>query len=257
MACSLLPVSYPAHSASPIGDFQGGDCIITLSDATLSISSPHEDGHLIASWRYCTIRSFNCSSTEFCFISGRRGPYGVEEYTFKVSPTVMSSLFSVLSKTTGVNIQRDITPSQPGDSSPSSDQSLSSDCYKLLTPPFILTYHPILLVAQKAIRTTLFGLPFLLSKHPATSLNKKGKQTEVTWYLSLFSQPLQSHSRREFCPSSISHSSNPRGQRGRIRWELRCTQLHTMVVHGQQHWHCQRVPAAETRPSGSTRASLL
>ena len=140
MACTLLPVSYPAHSVAPIGDFNGGDCVITLSDARLSISS--HDGHLIATWRYCTIRSFNCSSTDFCFVSGRRGPYGVQEYTFNVSPLVMMMLFSVLSKITGVKIERDFTTTncsnQPGDSIQSSDQSLSSNCYKVANSTFYI-----------------------------------------------------------------------------------------------------------------------
>ena len=133
-------VSYPAYSVSPIGDFGGGDCFITLSDTRLSISS--HDGHLIATWRYCTIRSFNWSSTDFCFISGRRGPYGVQEYTFNVSPSVMMILYSVLSKITGVKIQRDCTTTnctnQPGDSSESRDQNLASNCYKVANSTFYI-----------------------------------------------------------------------------------------------------------------------
>ena len=93
---------YPACSVSPIGSFQGGDCIITLSSTALTISLP--DNHHLATWDYSTIRNFSCSSTLFCFTSGRRGPFGLQEYNFKMSTSTMLSLISALSTTTGVNI---------------------------------------------------------------------------------------------------------------------------------------------------------
>ena len=54
----------------------------------------------------------------------------------------MMILFSVLSKITGVKIQRDCTTTncsnQPGDSSESRDQNLSSNCYKVANSTFYI-----------------------------------------------------------------------------------------------------------------------
>eukprot|EP00731_Ephydatia_muelleri_P005208 Em0002g1384a len=115
MALSRSPVpanltpktaSYPVFSLLPIGDFGGGDCTIVLTSATLSISSssPSPDSRTIATWRYSTIRDFSCTSSLFCFTSGRRGPFGLHKYVFKVSASVMPSLLTTLSTITGVDI---------------------------------------------------------------------------------------------------------------------------------------------------------
>lgn len=73
-----------------------------LSTMALTVTTP--DDRTVAIWRYNTIRDFSCSPMLFCFTSGRRGPYGVHKYIFKVSGSLMPSLLSTLSTITGVDI---------------------------------------------------------------------------------------------------------------------------------------------------------
>eukprot|EP00731_Ephydatia_muelleri_P005207 Em0002g1383a len=88
---------------SEIGHFGGGDCIIALTRIALTVSQPNDNP--IAMWRYSTLRSFRYGSNLFCFVSGRRGPFGAKTYSFKVTPSVRSSLLSVISELLNMTIE--------------------------------------------------------------------------------------------------------------------------------------------------------
>ena len=142
-------VSYPAYSISGIGDFPGGDCLITLSRMDLTISSLDNRG--LATWQYSTIRGFSYSHALglFWFTSGRRGPYGAQEYEFTVHPLKLSSLFSVLSEVTGMKVERYVPVDGVGISEHNVAQQMASDvktqpvgqfpsscCYKVANSTF-------------------------------------------------------------------------------------------------------------------------
>ena len=100
---SITAVRHSAHSMSEIGHFGGGDCVIALTRIALTVSQPNDNP--IAMWRYSTLRSFRYGSNLFCFVSGRRGPFGAKTYSFKVTPSVRSSLLSVISELLNMTIE--------------------------------------------------------------------------------------------------------------------------------------------------------
>ena len=94
----LPTASYPACSIFSIGDFGGGDCLLTLSSTALTISLPGNQ-HL-ATWDYSTISNYGFSSTSFFYFMSSG-----QKYVFKLTPLVKSSLQSVI--TARVDANRD------------------------------------------------------------------------------------------------------------------------------------------------------
>lgn len=56
----------------------------------------------LGKWNFDLIRRFHCQNTHyFSFTSGRRGPYGVQDYTFKLQENDLKQLQLLLSQRTG------------------------------------------------------------------------------------------------------------------------------------------------------------
>lgn len=94
-----------------IGAFSGGECRISLTDSAINISDP--SGVELGSWSYNAIRQFRGDEAvvgTFGFTSGRRGPFGVGNYDFFLSPLYLNELKSTLTKYTGTQLGTEKSP---------------------------------------------------------------------------------------------------------------------------------------------------
>ena len=78
-----------------------GSCLLHLTGAAITIKYMH--GEEIASWPYNVIRQFRTDedTRQFSFFSGRRGPFGVAEYKFDMTESMLQDLQDALTQFTG------------------------------------------------------------------------------------------------------------------------------------------------------------
>ncbi len=83
-----------------VGNY-AGPCYIHLNGEAIVVR--YETGEVINKWPYNCIRQFRAEDEtgKFSFVSGRRGPYGVAEYNFKLPNESLNLLQSALTSFTG------------------------------------------------------------------------------------------------------------------------------------------------------------
>lgn len=95
-----LDNDYGALALNPVGSYLGGVQLkLTPEDITVYDNAGRE----IGAWPYNCIRQFREEKDVFAFTSGRRGPYGVNEYLFQMSPRSLPKLKQTISDYTGEN----------------------------------------------------------------------------------------------------------------------------------------------------------
>ena len=88
----------PAHALTPVRDYKG-PCTLVLSKRSIGVSTDNEN---LGTWPFECIRRFHSQDLNyFSFTSGRRGPYGVCDYTFKIKDEDLKKLQDILSQCTG------------------------------------------------------------------------------------------------------------------------------------------------------------
>ena len=102
---------FHADTLSFVGNFSG-PCIIYLNGEAITVKQ--SNGMEVAKWPYNCIRQFRAEeeSGKFSFVSGRRGPYGVAEYNFNLSDSMLLQLQSALTQFTGARFNQ--VPHGPG-----------------------------------------------------------------------------------------------------------------------------------------------
>ena len=130
----LILSGLPAKTLCNIGTFSG-ECRILLTTSGITISDA--SGVELASWPYNTIRQFRDDEVmKFSFTSGRRGPFGIGEYDFFLTPLYLNELKSTLSKYIGHQVGIETTPEHPqGGTSP--QQELTSAAPPRSEPRYI------------------------------------------------------------------------------------------------------------------------
>ena len=94
MTASCIPV----HALTPVRDYKG-PCTLVLSKRSIGVSTDNEN---LGTWPFECIRRFHSQDLNyFSFTSGRRGPYGVCDYTFKIKDEDLKKLQDILSQCTG------------------------------------------------------------------------------------------------------------------------------------------------------------
>lgn len=80
-----------------IEDFRG-PCTIRVKEDAIIIKK--SNGKEVGNWPYVFIRTFRYDNEKmhFSFVSGRRGPFGVAEYTFKLQSRTFFSLMETVNK---------------------------------------------------------------------------------------------------------------------------------------------------------------
>ena len=132
-----------------VGNFTG-NCLIHLNGQAIVVL---DRGLEINRWPYNCIRQFRAEneSGKFSFVSGRRGPYGVAEYNFRLLSDSLIDLQSVLTEFTGAQFsavapgsgtdQQPLQPQQPLPPYPASMQQQQQPL-----PPYLPAnqqqYHP-------------------------------------------------------------------------------------------------------------------
>lgn len=93
------PAEFPAIATTYVGNFTG-NCTIQLNGQAIVVIN---GGVEINRWPYNCIRQFRAEDEtgKFSFVSGRRGPYGVAEYNFKLLSDSLIDLQSALTEFTG------------------------------------------------------------------------------------------------------------------------------------------------------------
>ena len=121
MALFLLPTEFHAIATTYVGNFTG-NCTIQLNGQAIVVLNR---GVEINKWPYNCIRQFRAEDEtgKFSFVSGRRGPYGVAEYNFKLLNDSLIDLQEVLTEFTGAQFsavapgsgtdQQPLQPQQP------------------------------------------------------------------------------------------------------------------------------------------------
>lgn len=101
MFCCLA--EFHANTLSLVGEFKG-HCVISVNEEALSVLTPH-DMTLVAQWLYSDIRRFRADVNDsvFVFESGRRGPFGAQEYQFELVKTDLQQLQSTVTVFTGAH----------------------------------------------------------------------------------------------------------------------------------------------------------
>ena len=143
-----------------------GPCRLHITSTAIIVS--HSNGDELATWLFNCIRQFNAIDCHFSFTSGRRGPFGVDEYCFELPQKKVVEIQKKISGHTGAifahnrnysssstlsastNVSNPSKPKVPvtDDNSRSRSESetapsapLSSNLYPLTTPPKTMTYQ--------------------------------------------------------------------------------------------------------------------
>ena len=139
-----------------------GPCRLHITGTAIIVHQPQ--GEELATWLYNTIRQFNSVDNVFSFTSGRRGPFGVGDYSFELPQKKVSEIQKKISGHTGAvfahnhaNNNSTLTSSMivSRTSKPSSDDSsrsrsesettplpsVSSNLYPQTNPPKAETYQ--------------------------------------------------------------------------------------------------------------------
>lgn len=106
----------PAKALCDIGPLCSGECRISLTASAITVSDVN--GIELGSWPYNAIRQFrgdDINSGKFSFTSGRRGPFGVGDYDFFLTPLYLNELKSTLSKYTGAQFGNEKSPEHTRD----------------------------------------------------------------------------------------------------------------------------------------------
>lgn len=118
---SLPHTEFRAIATTYVGNFTG-QCMIQLNGQAIVILN---NGVEINKWPYNCIRQFRAEDEtgKFSFVSGRRGPYGVAEYNFKMNNDSLIDLQGALTEFTGAQFsavapgsgtdQQPLQPQQP------------------------------------------------------------------------------------------------------------------------------------------------
>ncbi len=118
---SSLPAEFHAIATTYVGNF-AGNCTIQLNGQAIVVLCK---GVEINKWPYNCIRQFRAEDEtgKFSFVSGRRGPYGVAEYNFKLHNDQLVDLQGALTEFTGAQFsavapgsgtdQQPLQPQQP------------------------------------------------------------------------------------------------------------------------------------------------
>ena len=106
MDALIQSVGFYVKALTPVGNYTDGACTIQLKDHALVISQM--SGAEINKWPYNSIRHFviYAETGKFGFQSGRRGPYGVAEYTFDITEKRLADLLSALDGFTGTQLTK-------------------------------------------------------------------------------------------------------------------------------------------------------
>ena len=98
----FLFIAFAAETIVPIKEYHG-PCRLTLSKKAINIASTLRNEDL-GTWPYDCIRKFHSQDLHiFSFTSGRRGPYGVKDYSFRLKEIDLIQLQQLLSQNTGNN----------------------------------------------------------------------------------------------------------------------------------------------------------
>lgn len=93
----------PADALTPVGTYTG-KCQLIFEKISITIKGASSSE--IGVWPYDVIRRFYChDSIYFRFTSGRRGPYGVQDYKFRVNEHDLVALQKVLAQYTGAHFE--------------------------------------------------------------------------------------------------------------------------------------------------------
>ena len=89
--CFCLLAEYVAYALRYINDYKG-PCILQVRPDALVVKK--SNGVALGSWAYSVIREFKFDDMEknFLFTSGRRGPFGVENYNFDLHDRIYYSI---------------------------------------------------------------------------------------------------------------------------------------------------------------------
>ena len=98
-----------AYALRYIGDFKG-PCIIQVRQDSIVIKN--SNGAALGVWPYCVIREFKFDDVEktFVFTSGRRGPFGVENYSFDLHDRIYYSIRETVNRIAKGGEGPDISP---------------------------------------------------------------------------------------------------------------------------------------------------
>ncbi|XP_019850652.1 PREDICTED: microtubule-associated protein 1A-like [Amphimedon queenslandica] len=93
----------PADALTPVGTYTG-KCQLIFEKTSITIKGASSSE--IGVWPYDVIRRFYCHDLiYFRFTSGRRGPYGVQDYKFRVNEHDLVALQKVLAQYTGAHFE--------------------------------------------------------------------------------------------------------------------------------------------------------
>jgi len=94
----FIVTDYSAVATQPICGYTG-PCRLHITGTAIIVHQ--SQGEELATWLYNTIRQFNTVDSTFSFTSGRRGPFGVGDYSFELPQKKVSEIQKKISGYTG------------------------------------------------------------------------------------------------------------------------------------------------------------
>lgn len=89
----------PANALTPVHEYKG-PCTLVLTKKSIEVRTDKDED--LGKWNFEFIRRFHSQDTQyFSFTSGRRGPYGVQDYSFRLQENDLKQLQLLLSQRTG------------------------------------------------------------------------------------------------------------------------------------------------------------
>ena len=157
----FVVTDYSAVATLPICGYMG-PCRLHITGTAIIVHQ--SQGEELATWLYNTIRQFNTVDNVFSFTSGRRGPFGVGDYSFELPQKKLSEIQKKISGYTGAVFAHNRAhnnstltssmsvgrmPKKSGDdilrtcseSETVPSPSVSSNLYPLTNPPKAETYQ--------------------------------------------------------------------------------------------------------------------
>lgn len=185
----MFLLDYSAVATQPITGFVG-PCRLQITKTAIIVLK--SDGEEIATWLFNCIRQFNAVDCCFSFISGRRGPFGVGEYSFELPQKKVLEIQKKISGHTGAvfahnynyntsalstsaNVRNPVTDdrSSQSESETSSSTALSSNLYPLTNLQKSEIYQ------NTGIRCAV--APPLPSKDPVKSITLQNDRPNVNY----------------------------------------------------------------------------